>query len=104
MGSTLCTAINRLTSPPPSQRSAGDTITFKPGLSCPAESPITLTSTISISQNLTITGPGASTMMVSGDNAVEVFAVNSGTVTISGLTIENGTAPLAAAASPTMAR
>ena len=28
--------------------------------------------------------------MVSGDNAVEVFAVNSGTVTISGLTIETG--------------
>ena len=72
---------------------SGDTITFKPGLSCPAKSPITLTSTISINQNLTITGPGASTMVVSGDNAVEVFAVNSGTVTISGLTIENGVSP-----------
>ncbi len=72
---------------------SGDTITFKPGLSCPAKSPITLTSTISINQNLTITGPGASTMVVSGDNAVEVFAVNSGTVTISGLTIENGDSP-----------
>ncbi len=67
---------------------SGDTITFQSGLTCPPTSPITLTSTLTISQSLTITGPGASKMAVSGGNAVEVFGVNSGTMTISGLTIE----------------
>ncbi len=71
---------------------SGDTITFQSGLSCPPASPITLTSNIDITQSLTITGPGANTMVVSGDNAhtwaVEITTV--GTVNISGLTIENG--------------
>ena len=70
--------------------SSGDTIEFDAGLSCPPTSPIPLTSTIAISQDLTITGPGASTIAVSGGGTVGVFKVDSGTVTISGLTIENG--------------
>jgi hypothetical protein len=48
---------------------------------------------LTITKNLTISGPGASDLAVSGNNAAQVFAVNSGaTVTISGLTIENGAA------------
>jgi uncharacterized repeat protein (TIGR01451 family) len=58
-------------------------------------SPILLTSgPISIAKNLTITGPGASAVAVSGDGLVGVFSVSSGVTdaTISGLTIENGNA------------
>ena len=67
--------------------SSGGTVTFGTGLSC---SPILLTNTLTISQNLTITGPEASLMAVSGGGTVGVLQVNGGTVTISGLTIENG--------------
>jgi CSLREA domain-containing protein len=42
-----------------------------------------------ISTNLTIAGPGASLLAISGNNAT-VFNINSGTVTISGLTVANG--------------
>ena len=72
--------------------SSGDTISFS--VTCPSNSPITLSSTIDISTNLTINGPGASSLVVSGNNAVEVFDVNASgvTVTISGLTIEDGSA------------
>ena len=51
------------------------------------------TGALTITKSVTITGPGASDLALSGNNAVQVFVVNSGaTVTISGLTIENGTA------------
>ncbi|MGB7052750.1 MAG: choice-of-anchor Q domain-containing protein [Acidimicrobiales bacterium] len=40
--------------------------------------------------SLTIAGAGASTTTVNGDKAGTVFTINSGTVTVSGLTIENG--------------
>ena len=68
---------------------AGDTIAFSPSLGC---SLITLTSgDIEIATNLTIDGPGASALAVSGNNASQVFVVDTGvTATISGLTIENG--------------
>jgi hypothetical protein len=68
------------------------TITFAPSVvSC---SPIALTSgPISISKRLTITGPGPSSLAVSGGGLVGVFSVSSsGITTISGLTIENGSA------------
>ena len=66
----------------------GDTITFTLSPAC---STITLASTITISQDLTITGPGSSVLAVSGDNAVGILSVNSGvTATISGLTLEDG--------------
>ena len=71
--------------------SAGDTITFEAGLSCPAASPITLTSTLDITQNLTITGPGAAALAVSGGGTVGVVDISGAAVVgISGLTIENG--------------
>jgi len=55
---------------------------------------ITLTGgMLTIDKSLTISGPGASDLAVSGNKAVQVFVVNSGaTVAISGLTIENGAA------------
>ena len=77
--------------------SFGDTITFGAGVSCPLSSPIVLASTIYIDTYLTIDGPGAASLVVSGNNAVPVFtipgktAIISGpTATISGLTIEDG--------------
>lgn len=68
---------------------SGDTITFALSPACPT---ITLASTIDIGTNLTIDGPGASALAVSGNNANTVF-YTSGAVTISGLTIENGSTP-----------
>ena len=68
---------------------SGDTISFN--LSYPAT--IALSSTLNIGTSLKISGPGASKLAISGNNAVGVFAVASGvTVSISGVTIENGNA------------
>jgi hypothetical protein len=70
--------------------SGGDSITF--ALS-PACSLISLTSgEIEISQNLTITGPGSSTLSVSGTHASRVFDIEGAAVSLSDLTIENGDA------------
>ncbi len=66
---------------------AGDTITFALSPSC---STIDLTSTIVISQDLTLTGPGQTSLAVDGGETTEPFDVSSGTVTISGLTIQHG--------------
>jgi hypothetical protein len=68
---------------------SGDTITFS-SLPCAT---ITLASTITITTNLTVAGPGSATLAVSGNDAVADFAVNAGvTATISGLAVEDGTA------------
>jgi hypothetical protein len=69
---------------------SGDTISF--GLRFPAT--ITLTSgQLTIAKNLTINGPGASLLTVSGNNSSRVLLINGiFTVTISGLTIANGAA------------
>ena len=65
----------------------GDQITFASGLS---GSTITLSSTLTIDHNITITGLGAANLAVSGNHAVGVFVVNSGvTASISNLKIEN---------------
>ena len=66
----------------------GDTIIFDSGVT----SPITLTSgVIEITHSLHISGPGAANLAISGGGASQVFKIDSGaTVTISGLTIENG--------------
>ena len=64
---------------------SGDTITFQPGLT----GMITLTAQLLINKNLTITGPGAGIISVSGNNAVRVFETGAN-VTISGLTITQG--------------
>lgn len=64
--------------------SSGDTITFGvTGL-------ITLTSgPIIVNPDLTISGPGASSLAISGGGNSQVFEIN-GSVTISGLTLEDG--------------
>ena len=68
---------------------AGDTITFNASLNGQT---ITLTlGHIAFSKNLTITGPGADQLTISGNNANQIFRVTgSSTVNISGLTISNG--------------
>jgi RHS repeat-associated protein len=66
-----------------------DTITFAQGLT----GTITLTAgqLPNISQPLTIDGPGADKLAISGNNANRVFSINSSiTVTIEGLTIKDG--------------
>jgi hypothetical protein len=70
---------------------SGDTITFDLSPACPT---ITLTSgVIDIATNLTVDGPGANVLAVSGNNASPVFDVaKTFTFVISGLTIENGLA------------
>ncbi len=66
---------------------SGDTINFS--LAYPAT--ITLASTLTMNTSLTISGPGASNVAISGNNAVQVFSISGGTtVNISGVTIENG--------------
>jgi hypothetical protein len=66
---------------------SGDTITFPPNLS----GRLTLTSgELSIGKNLTILGPGAKNLTVSGNNASRVFHVTAGNVTLAGLTISGG--------------
>jgi filamentous hemagglutinin family protein len=50
----------------------------------------TLGNTINIAKNLTLNGAGAGNTRVSGNNAVRVFSITGGTVTLNGLTIANG--------------
>ena len=68
---------------------SGETIGFALSPSCNV---ITLTSgVIAIATSLTISGPGANTLAVSGNNASTVILIDSGvTAAISGLTIEEG--------------
>jgi len=68
---------------------SGDTIAFAPSL---AGQTITLTSgELLINKNLTISGPGAGDLTISGNNHSRVFEVGTGTqATVSGLTISNG--------------
>jgi hypothetical protein len=69
----------------------GDTINFS--LVYPAT--ITLSSTLRISTSVTISGPGANNLAISGNNAAGVLYVTGGVVAdISGVTIENGNAPM----------
>src|SRR6516225_6276070 len=69
---------------------AGGTVDFQPGLT----GTITLTSDqLVVNNNLTIAGPGASLITVSGGDILRVFSIASNslaTVTISGLTISHG--------------
>src|SRR5262249_38360267 len=66
---------------------SGDTIIFS--VSLPAT--ITLSNTLIIGINLTITGPGSSNLAISGGKAVRVFSISSGvTVLLSGITIKDG--------------
>ena len=71
--------------------SSGDTIAFALSPSCRL---ITETSgAITIATNLTIEGPGAGNLVVSGDRTNTVFVFDRGvTASVSGLTIKDGTA------------
>jgi CSLREA domain-containing protein len=54
---------------------------------------ITLTATLLVNKNLTITGPGAAQLRVSGDDAYRVFTFGANvTASLSGLTIADGSA------------
>jgi hypothetical protein len=65
----------------------GDTITFASGVS----GTIVLGGELEISKNLTIRGPGADKLAISGNNRNRAFYIDYGkTVTISGLTIAKG--------------
>jgi hypothetical protein len=94
MPSTL-TVTNNLDSGPGSLRAdiaaaqSGDTIVFAPSLNGQT---ITLTSgVLAISKNLTIQGPGASLLTISGNHLSQVFHVTGAQpVVLSGLTISNG--------------
>jgi hypothetical protein len=69
----------------------GGAIVFQPGLT----GTITLTSgELDIGRNLTITGPGATSLAISGNNNSRVFNISfsNATVSISGLTISAGLA------------
>ncbi|HKE38062.1 MAG TPA: hypothetical protein VKB39_11540, partial [Candidatus Baltobacteraceae bacterium] len=66
---------------------AGDTITFL----LPKGSTITLSSPILLTGNLTIAGPGANAVSISGGNAHQLFQI-AGTATISGLTMSHAKA------------
>jgi hypothetical protein len=65
------------------------TIVFDPSLKGQT---ITLGGQLEIARNLTIQGPGAGLLAVSGNNVSRVFQVDVATVTISGLTIDGGNA------------
>ena len=69
----------------------GDTIIF----SLPGGSVIYLsTGELVISQDLTISGPGAAHLTISGSNLSSVFRITGGTVSIYGLAIVNGSSPV----------
>jgi hypothetical protein len=67
---------------------SGDTINF----ALPPTSQITLNSgELLIKNNMTIAGPGAGQLTISGNNASRVFEVaKNATVSLSGLTVSNG--------------
>lgn len=64
-----------------------DVIVFAPDIT----GTITLTSgELFFTKSLTITGPGATNLTISGNNTSRVFSVSGGVITISGLRIANG--------------
>jgi len=70
-----------------------DTLTFAKALTQSGPATITLTGgELAVSANLTITGPGANLLTIDGNNASRLFRINDGTVKISSLTLQNGTA------------
>jgi CSLREA domain-containing protein len=58
--------------------------------SAPGDYNVITGGTLNIASNMNIVGPGANLLSIDGGQAVEVFKINGGTVSISGLTITNG--------------
>jgi len=82
------------------QAQSNDTIVFNFGtIKNPKKAPPTVTLTtgeLYITKNLTIQGPGAGQLTISGNDASRVFEVAANTtVALSGLTISKGNAPVA---------
>ncbi|MBK8051349.1 MAG: hypothetical protein IPK16_32170 [Anaerolineales bacterium] len=71
---------------------AGGTVTFDPALTASGPATVTVTSGwLYVNKNMTITGPGADLVRISGNNASTVFAIAyAANATISGLTIRDG--------------
>jgi len=67
--------------------SSGDTITFAMSPAC---STVDLASPIAVSTTITIQGPGANVLALSGGNANPVLEITDCTVSISGLMVEDG--------------
>ncbi len=65
---------------------AGSTIKFASGLG----PKITLASRLRIDDSLTIQGPGAASLAIDGGGSSRLFFIGGGTVSISGLTLQNG--------------
>src|ERR1700761_6669024 len=65
---------------------AGDTVVFAPGLT----GTIPLATVLTIAQSVTIQGPGAGGLTISGPAADRVINITGGDVTVSGVTIANG--------------
>ena len=71
--------------------SSGDSINFS--VICDSSSPITVTTPMDITQDLTIIGSGVADTVVSGGDAVGIFTVTNGAiVSISDMTLEHGSA------------
>src|SRR5262245_28364626 len=95
------TVLNLLDSGPGSLRAAvtsanttpgADSIQFAPGL----KGTIPLASELSVTDALTINGPGANKITVSGNDATRVFHVSGTTLAINDLTVANGLASVPA--------
>lgn len=72
---------------------SGKKITF--AVSCPASSPIELSAPLDLATDLTIDGPGAGSVVVSGRGTTGVLTVGlAATVTLTGMTVEDGSADL----------
>jgi hypothetical protein len=72
----------------------GDTITFAPGLT--GTIPVT-SNTLFVNRPVTILGPGAAVLALSGGDTRQIMSVGNGELRISGLTLRNGNTNSAAA-------
>jgi hypothetical protein len=68
---------------------AGGTVDFQPGLTGTI---VLTTGELAINRDLTIAGPGATVITVSGNHASRVFDIAASTVALSGLTVADGSA------------
>lgn len=76
----------------------GGAISFSSSLTAAGPATITLASTLFVTQNLTIAGPGSNLLILNGNNASGVLQVSGGlTVTVAGVTITGGRASQGAA-------